>query len=147
MQREESVKNRAPDDQLQSVVAASYISCSKGLHLLPDGLSVHLLALLFCAAGFPLTVRSCQVYLELSKHFAHCFYFMDTATGSVFSSFLLSALWLPADCSPLTVGILLLACRILSVNTSLHFLLSCISVAFPPPSFPCTAVKWKSAWS
>lgn len=90
MQREESVKNSAPDDQLQSVVAASYTSCSKGLHLLPDGLSVHLLALLFCAAGFSLTVRSCQVYLELSKHFAHCVYFMDTATGSVLvlSSFL-----------------------------------------------------------
>lgn len=92
MQREELAKNSAPDDQLQSVVAAAYTSCPKGLYLLADGLSVHLLALLFCAAGFPLTIRSCQVYLELSKHFAHCFYSMDTATGSVFSPFLLSAL-------------------------------------------------------
>lgn len=63
MQRAELVKNSAPDDQLQSVVAAAYTSCSKHLYLLPDCLSVHLLALLFCAAGFSLTIRSCQSIL------------------------------------------------------------------------------------
>lgn len=63
MQREELVKISAPDEQLQSVVAASYTSCSKGLYLLPYSLSVYLLALLFCAAGFSLTIRSCQSIL------------------------------------------------------------------------------------
>lgn len=54
--REESVKKNAPNDQLQSVVAAS-CTTSQGLYLIPAGLSLHLLALLFCAAGFSLTIR------------------------------------------------------------------------------------------
>ena len=55
--REESVKKNIPNDQLQSVVAASCTYCSQGLYLIPAGLSLHLLALLFCAAGFFFTMR------------------------------------------------------------------------------------------
>ena len=100
MQRAELVKNSAPDDQLQSVVAAAYTSCSKHLYLPPDCLSVHLLALLFCAAGFSLTIRSCQSILPTVS----TSWILLLEVSLVLSSFLhfdhqlSAALWLLVSC-------------------------------------------------